>query len=332
MILQCSRLLVLVASGLLGDGPGRILAEAKGLTLRNAPGTLPSQDLMQALPTSAGATASLPIQEPPYGPDVVFQAPSIPSGTPVVSQQQSMAQAVQGPWLKPKGMLVVKAMQAQKLFFGQSREISMGTDSAGNFEVTSQNTPLLQQSHNTLQLNTQRVEAQKMDACGSLSVKGVKQWQLVTAEDFGLQSYGWSRSEVTQCAGITMLGGFCKFSNGQVNKTFSGLPAHSMLRVVAKYHFIDRWIGETGFMKLNIGQDGYPIVVWNEQHAQQMSKNGLNLCGQSETPEGKFTALIDVTVPHAQGSIQVVFGSTMDDCDPCDESWGISDVQIYVRS
>lgn len=246
------------------------------------------------------------------------------------------------PWMKPKGLLTVKSMKVastqalgSKIYFGQNSELSVGTDTAGNFEVNqaSGNTPVLQlDSQNTLHLSAQRVEASIVDVAGGISVNGVRQWQLVQSEDFSQQSLGWSRQEVSQCAGITMLGGFCKFSRGEVNKTFTGLPPHKQLRIVATYHFIDRWIGETGYMKVNVGQDSCPVVMWSEQHTQQMSKNGLNLCGQSETPEGKFTASIDVTVPHVQDSVQIAFGSTMDDADPCDESWGISGLELHVRS
>merc|ERR1719271_584336 len=210
----------------------------------------------------------------------------------------------------------------------------MGTDSAGNFivQVASASSPLLSMdSANTLYLGSARVEAQSLDAQGGISVRGVQQWQLVHAEDFSFGGSGWTRSEVTQCAGVYMLGGFCKFSKGEVNRTFSGLPAHKQLRVVATYHFIDRWIGETGYMKLDVGMSDCPLTVWSERHTQQEVQNGLSLCGDAGTPEGKFSVPIDVVVPHHKDSVTVTFGSTMDDADPCDESWGISSLEVHVR-
>lgn len=223
-----------------------------------------------------------------------------------------------------------------KLHFGPTDEFAIGTDAAGNFFVGQGpgplSAPLLSvDNQNTLRFGAQRVEALALDAAGGIFVRGVKQWELVQSEDFSAQGAGWNRTDVSTCAGVHMLGGFCKFSLGAVHKTFVALPAHSQLRVVATYHFIDRWIGESGFMKLDVGQGNSPIVVWSEQHQQGESKNGVNVCGSESTPEGKFSASIDVTVPHAASGVTVTFGSTMEDADPCDESWGVSGVELYVR-
>jgi len=226
--------------------------------------------------------------------------------------------------------------EGSKLYFGNNAEFSMGTDANNNFLIqqASEQSPLLSLNtqQNTLHLGSKHVETASVDTLGGLSVRGVKQWQLVSQDDFMQSGIGWSREEVTQCAGVHMLGGYCKFSKGETNKTFTGLPPHKQLRIVANYHFIDRWIGEAGYMKLGIGEAGAPVIVWSEQHSQQMSKNGLNLCGQAGTPEGKFSTAIDVVVPHIDPFIQVTFGSTMDDSDACDESWGVSGVEIYVRA
>jgi hypothetical protein len=247
------------------------------------------------------------------------------------------------PFSRPKGLLSVRTMrvanpglEGSKLFFGPNSEYSMGSDSAGNFMVQKASSmyPLLSLgSDGIMRLGTPQVQASSLDSVGGFTVRGVKQWQLVYSEDFSAATAaGWSRTEVSQCAGVFMLGGFCKFGRGEVNKTFSGLPPHSQIRVVASYHFIDRWIGETGYMKLSIGTSDCPVTVWSDSHSQQESKNGISLCGDAGTPEGKFSSSIDVTVPHHKDTIMISFGSTMDSADPCDESWGVSTVEIYVRS
>lgn len=247
-----------------------------------------------------------------------------------------------GPQLKPRGILTMRSLkvastdtEGAKIFLGSQSEFSLGLDSAANFVIKqeSQTTPLLAlDSTNTLRLGSQNVMAMSVDAVGGVSIKGVKQWQLVHSEDFTTEATGWTRNQVTQCGGVFMLGGYCMFSQGDVSKTFAGLPPHQQLRVVATYHFIDKWIGEAGYLKLNIGQGGAPVVVWSEQHSEQMSKNGISICGQSQTPEGKFSVSIDVTVQHHLSDVQLAFGSTMDSSDPCDESWGISGIELYTRS
>ena len=59
-----------------------------------------------------------------------------------------------------------------------------------------------------------------------------------------------------------MLGGYGKFAGGEVKKTFTDLPPHNQLRIEANYSFIDSWSGETGFMRLNIGNDNSMVYVW----------------------------------------------------------------------
>lgn len=289
----------------------------------------PTFQVAAALPV-ASFPAAAPASAPPVTPPVEPAAEHVPVA-PLVTGNG-----------RPKGMLTLRSMrvanpgaEGSKIFFGASSEFAMGTDSAGNFQVqqASAVSPIISlDNSNTLHLGSSRVEALTLDAKSGISVRGVKQWQLVHSEDFSEAGAGWNRPQVSQCAGVFMLGGFCKLSNGEVNKTFSGLPAHKQLRVVATYHFIDRWIGETGYMKLDVGMSNCPVTVWSERHAQQEAKNGLSLCGDAGTPEGKFAAPVDVTVPHSKDTVAVTFGSTMGDADPCDESWGISNLEIYVRN
>merc|ERR1719359_775753 len=244
------------------------------------------------------------------------------------------------PISKPKGLLTLRSMRVSnsgpdgaKIHFGMNNEFSMGTDSAGNFVVqkATESRPLFNlDSQNTLHLGGARVEAGALDAQNGFAVRGVSQWSLLYSDDFSAGSSGWSRGEVSQCGGVFMLGGSCKLSVGEVNKTFTGLPPHKQLRVVAKYHFIDRWIGETGYMKLDIGAHDCEVPVWSEQHKED-DANGLSLCGAG-TPDGKFAVPVEVTVPHSKASVSVTFGSTIGDTDSCDESWGISAVEIYVRN
>jgi len=230
--------------------------------------------------------------------------------------------------------IVGSSEEGSRVYLGPRGELSIGSDASTNFIVRQgpEGAPLLAlDAQNTLHLGAKRVEALSLDVGGGLSVRGVRQWQLARAEDFAAGAGGWSHGQVSQCAGVFMLGGYCRLSRGEVNKTYAGLPPHSQLRVVATFHFIDRWIGEAGYMKLDIGPGGRPVVVWSEQHSERMSRNGINLCGHSHTPEGKFAVSIDVTVPHTLDSVELVFGSTIEDCDPCDESWGVSGVEIHTR-
>jgi len=250
------------------------------------------------------------------------------------------------PGLRPRGLLTMRSLrvtdsdgEGARVYMGANSEYSMGTDAMGNFVIAQgghSGTPpifMIEQSGRLLlRANTTKVQGLDVAVTGGITVNGVSQWRSVINEDFDSPqgAVGWTRNAVTKCAGVTLLGGFCRFAKGEVKKTFLNLPPHDHLRIKATYHFIDRWIGEAGFMKLNIGENLQPVVVWSEQHAQDMSTNGISICGQG-TPEGKFAVPIDITIPHTQASIDVTFGSTMDDMDPCDESWGVSSVELLVR-
>mmetsp|Transcript_3750 Transcript_3750/g.6307 ORF Transcript_3750/g.6307 Transcript_3750/m.6307 type:complete len:272 (+) Transcript_3750:130-945(+) len=251
------------------------------------------------------------------------------------------AEAALSPALRPQGLLTVRSLrvantapEGSQLYFGENREFTVGSDTLGNFLVkSSTNTQpmMMLDAQDNLHLNAPQINAMSVNSAGGFALRGVQQWQLVYVEDFSSSPSGWSLAQVSSCAGVHMLGGHCHFSRSEANKTFTGLPPHKQLRIVATYHFIDSWLGESGYMKLNIGQDGAPVVVWSEQHAQQKSKNGISLCGQESTAEGKFAVPIDIVVPHTQDSVFVDFGSTMEDTDPCDESWGVSGLEVHVR-
>jgi hypothetical protein len=137
---------------------------------------------------------------------------------------------------------------------------------------------------------------------------------------------GWTNSSTTTCGNSekAMLGGCGKFANGEVSKTFRNLPAHSSIRLRANFHFIDKWGGETAYAKL---QD---YIVWTDNFDQQSSKVGINLCC-GPAPESKFSVPIDITFPHTDSSLKVTFGSTLT-LSPLEQSWGVSDVQLFVRN
>eukprot|EP00298_Acanthocystis_sp_HF-20_P028650 c7441_g1_i1.p1 GENE.c7441_g1_i1~~c7441_g1_i1.p1 ORF type:complete len:259 (-),score=106.20 c7441_g1_i1:30-806(-) len=160
---------------------------------------------------------------------------------------------------------------------------------------------------------------------GKVNFNGVEQWLLVALENFNLGATGWSNSSTTTCGNPDkmILGGCGKFANGEVSKTYFNLPAHDVIRVKANYHFIDKWGGETAYAKL---QDQY---VWTDSFDSQATKSGIDICC-SPAPESKYSTPIDVTLPHSDTTLKVAFGSTLT-LAPTEQSWGISDVQVYVR-
>jgi hypothetical protein len=162
------------------------------------------------------------------------------------------------------------------------------------------------------------------DSGGSFSFKGLPQWTLFMDDQF--DQGGWTNASTSTCGGspIPILGGYAKFSGGEVARNYRQLPDHTEIRIKANFHFIDSWTGEWGYAKLD------HQTVWSDIHdAQSVNTNALNICG-GPTHEGKFAVPIDVTIAHTSSSIGVLFGSTLK--KPATEaSWGISSLQIYIR-
>lgn len=164
---------------------------------------------------------------------------------------------------------------------------------------------------------------------GDFKIRGVNQWKLVIEEDFSQIQEGWSNKTVTNCSGIYMLGGYCEFSGGETVKTFTDIPEHQYLRIQATYHFIDAWDSESGYLKINNGKESVMEYAWIERYSAFQGSNGVNVCG-GRWPEGKFSSPIDIVIPHKNNTIDIAFGSTLEQ-DPCDQSFGVSGVKIYIR-
>jgi hypothetical protein len=160
----------------------------------------------------------------------------------------------------------------------------------------------------------------------SFYLEGVKQWGLTHHDDFETEKSleGWSDKRISKCKNATnsMLGGHCNFSYNEVSKTFTDLPKHEKIKINAAFHMLDSWDGETAFMKV----DGETVWTKKGQHSQE---KGIDVCG-GEHNDPAFNLSVDVTIPHNKQNATITFGSTLDE-EPCNESFGVDDVMIYVR-
>jgi len=185
-------------------------------------------------------------------------------------------------------------------------------------------------------------------------VGGVKQWALIRQEHFqnvgvdvdnGWRLVGTNEGPIATSVCERMssndrfLGGHCQLSNGPVRKRFTHLPSHSQLRLTARYHFIDNWTGETGYASID---NNY---VWTQTHRILPSavNVGMQLCGSDRYPETRMSSPIDVTAAHTADHVWISFGSHSassggkprslkeEQQSACDRSFGIDDVEIYIR-
>jgi hypothetical protein len=226
--------------------------------------------------------------------------------------------------------IVAEAGNAATLNMGSGdNTVSIGVTATGDFEISQGGTAVLTiDSNGDTSIGSTSTSTKSLSYSGSFTAGGVPQWKLVKNENFWSEPSGWSNNEITTCGGAYLLGGYCVLSRGEEAKEFTGLPTHTTLRVTATFHYIDAWNGETAFLQLNSGTDGANEYVWTDRYDSTMAVNSINICGATYG-EGRFAVPIDVFIPHTADSVKLTFGSTVDQ-DPCDQSWGISNVNILV--
>ena len=166
-------------------------------------------------------------------------------------------------------------------------------------------------------------------------VGAISQWAMVAFDDMETDSIrqSWSNSDHNVCGGGKQgavvpdihLGGHCKFSDVEVSKEFQDLPPHKYIRISARYHFLDKWLGEWGYMKVD------DRVVWTETHHHcpkiwEDLCGGISVCGDANFND-RLSAHISITIPHTDKSFKVAFGSSLKG-DACDASYGVDDVMI----
>ena len=57
------------------------------------------------------------------------------------------------------------------------------------------------------------------------------------------------------------------------------LPQHSKIRIIAQFHFIDAWSGESAFMRVNNGKNQEMQYIWTERYDFGKNQDGINVCG-----------------------------------------------------
>lgn len=200
----------------------------------------------------------------------------------------------------------------------------------GSFVIKNQRINIIEiDSKDNLKINADNLKIQGVRYYGDFYIEKEKQWKLFIHENYWSEPYGWTNNSISTCGGINMLGGYGLLAGGENVKEFSDIPKHSYIRIVASYHFIDAWSGETGFMRVNIGKDGGMEYVWTERHDFSKGANVTSICG-AKYPENKLTSTIDLTFPHQDKTLMIGFGSTLDQ-DPFENSFGVSNLQIYIK-
>jgi len=170
----------------------------------------------------------------------------------------------------------------------------------------------------------------------NVKLDGHSQWTIIAHDDFENplpllnetdDPMIWNDTRTQRCGRAdTMLGGYCNFAAVVVSKTYQ-LPPHSFVQLTARFHFIDRWLGESGLLML----DGNTLWSQSHFHCKKIYLEyckGIHVCGDEKYSDA-MSNFIQVTIPHTQNLLQVAFSSTLVE-DACTASWGIDDVIISV--
>merc|ERR1711939_860469 len=193
---------------------------------------------------------------------------------------------------------------------GNASSYKIGIMPEADFAIVQGDSKLVDiEQDGSVHITTKQFSTGDLTVDGFMAFDGVRQWKLFKQENFEDSVEGW---------------GYKTFAGGEVKKTFEGLPAHTSVKLVATFHFIDAWEGEYAYARID---DNY---VWTDTYTQDASSQSINVCGNDKIGEGKFAVPIEVSVPHTSNKVKISFGSTIDQ-DPADESWGLSHVAVYIK-
>lgn len=240
-----------------------------------------------------------------------------------------------------------------------ARSYAIATNGEGEFNIRQggKTTPYLSIKGNSVQTNTRMLKGKDVDAGQGYKVGPMLQWGLAVSDTFDIakgkaknSTRGWEAEnadmdmQIQSCGGVTMLGGPGAFTVGEISKTYSGLRKHTAVRVVATFHMIDLWMGEYAYLKLSTGAPNAHGVqeseyVWTQSYSAAASTSskasGLNVCGDEQVVEMKFSVPIDISSRHSQDTLKVTFGTKLGknaETNLGGASWGVSKVDLYLKS
>ena len=168
-------------------------------------------------------------------------------------------------------------------------------------------------------------------AVDALYYGDVRQWQLAFFEDFQGPRREWSQYLVSTCQNNenVFLGGHCNFAGDETHLAIA-LPEHSEILIKFSLHFIDDWQGETFVARLDSQVFAAITHNWCEKLIPWFCKKyNINVCGKDDIPD-TIGRVVEHAQLHSGETITLSFTSNLQK-RPCEASWGIDDLQIFVR-
>ena len=222
-------------------------------------------------------------------------------------------------------------------------------NSENNYEITSNNNnlKLLYNNNNSplLELNSIEnldinipfyINSSSIDIIlnskdSSFKYNNIEQFILYSIDTFEEEEIKWSNGVLSTC-GLSnkyILGGYCHYSNNVTERKYYIESKHKYIRIKATFNFYDNWEGEGAYMKFNDEIIWYETYNWCDKVLiRNCKKYGINVCG-GEFPD-RIGVPIDIILPYEEKEFTIQFGSSIDK-NPCEASWGISDISIYIK-
>lgn len=279
------------------------------------------------------------------GKDNVFPS----SGTVGVGTRvpDTLAYALQLSNVSRTGTLFIDGGQRSELILKKASNSSSGSISFDSSMISIRNLDISIQ--NNLEL----------PAGAAVKYNGLDDWRLIDRDDFlsgndnwvchedwfnttnksiqrGIPNTPFSKSNILRPS---------QHGNDVLKKEFNltNIP-HTMIKVVFTYHFLDSWdADETGWAAFSTSnnpyvadgrQDGNFYVAWYNQSPLKFSVDGFSsdpgYFGTSSMSSSDAAVQGEMTAWHTTNNFWLFFGSNLGS-DANDESFGISNIEIWVR-
>ncbi|CDU18830.1 hypothetical protein YYC_05204 [Plasmodium yoelii 17X] len=221
------------------------------------------------------------------------------------------------------------------IFKNQETEYKLGLTPQNEFIISKKNKPMITiDEHDNINFLNPDLSVKALNIDGILKIKNVPQFNMIIHENFSNNSNtkGWIGEHfdnfTSKCGGINLLGGYGKLSKGSISKTFENIPSHIQIQIKSNFHFIDNWNNQTAYLKIGTDKNNL-FYVWTDTHSNLNKNNSINICG-NPTPETKYFSIIDIIIPHNSSTLFVEFGTNIQEDNPNDISWGISNFQLFI--
>lgn len=119
---------------------------------------------------------------------------------------------------------------------------------------------------------------------GTLAAKGTSDWYLHSLEGFDGGGDGWSDPRTSTCGASAdlFLGGHCKFGGkASTGRVYSDLPPHAFMKITARVHYFDKWMGEAVMMSVDNTPQWVGEYKWCSQPVlSHCLRVGVDSCGK----------------------------------------------------